>query len=50
MLRRFSSIVLAVALLAACGQKGPLVLPEEARAKPAQPPAHDVPPVEERKR
>ncbi len=49
MLGRLCSIVLTVALLASCGQKGPLVLPEEARRKQAPPPAHDVPPAEERK-
>jgi predicted small lipoprotein YifL len=36
-------------MLIGCGQKGPLVLPEEARRKPAPPPAHDVPPVQERR-
>jgi len=45
---RVAGIVL-IALLAACGQKGPLVLPEDARRKPAPPPAHDVPPVQERR-
>jgi len=49
MLRRLCSIVLTAALLAGCGQKGPLVLPEEARRKQAPPPAHDVPPTEERR-
>jgi predicted small lipoprotein YifL len=44
---RLGSIVLIAALLAACGQKGPLVLPEEARRKQAPPPAHDVPPTQE---
>jgi predicted small lipoprotein YifL len=48
MLRRVWSIVLTVALVAACGQKGPLVLPEEARRRQAPPPAHDVPPAGER--
>jgi len=47
MLRCLCSIVLMVGVLSACGQKGPLVLPEEARRKPA-PPAHEVPPAEER--
>jgi predicted small lipoprotein YifL len=42
MLRWIGAIVL-VTLLAACGQKGPLVLPEEARRKQASPPGHDVP-------
>ena len=49
MLSRLGSIVLTVALLAACGQKGPLVLPEEARRRQAPPPAHDVPPAGEQK-
>jgi predicted small lipoprotein YifL len=49
MLRRLASIVLTVLLLATCGQKGPLVLPEEARRKPAPAPAHDVPSTEERR-
>jgi predicted small lipoprotein YifL len=49
MLRRLCSIVLTVVFLAACGQKGPLVLPEEARRKQAPPPTHDVPPAEERR-
>jgi predicted small lipoprotein YifL len=49
MLRRLTSIVLTIVVLAACGQKGPLVLPEEARRKPAPPAAHDVPPTEERR-
>jgi predicted small lipoprotein YifL len=49
MLRWTCSIVLTVAFLAACGQKGPLVLPDEARRKQAPPPAHDVPPTEERR-
>jgi predicted small lipoprotein YifL len=49
MLRRLGSIVLTVALLAACGQKGPLVLPEEDRRRQAPPPTHDVPPTEERR-
>jgi predicted small lipoprotein YifL len=48
MLRCVISIVLTVVCLAACGQKGPLVLPEEARRKQAPPPAHDLPPTEER--
>jgi predicted small lipoprotein YifL len=43
-------IVVNAMLLAGCGQKGPLVLPEKARARPAPPPAHDVPPVQERGR
>jgi predicted small lipoprotein YifL len=47
MLRWLCSIVLTVATVAACGQKGPLVLPEEARRKQAPPPAHDVPAVQE---
>jgi predicted small lipoprotein YifL len=50
MLRRLCPIVLTIALLAACGQKGPLVLPEDERRKPAPPPAHDVPPVQEPRR
>ena len=48
MLRRLGPIVLTVALLAACGQKGPLVLPEEARRKPAPPPTLDLPSTQER--
>lgn len=47
MLRCLASIVLTVALLAGCGQKGPLVLPEEARRKQAPPAAHEVPPAAE---
>lgn len=50
MLLRLGSIVLTVIVLAACGQKGPLVLPEEARRKPAPPATHDVPPAGERSR
>jgi predicted small lipoprotein YifL len=49
MLRRLASIVLTVLAVAACGQKGPLVLPEEARRKPPPPATHDVPPAEERR-
>jgi len=49
MLRSLCSIVLTVAVLAACGQKGPLVLPEEARRKQAPPATHDVPPTQERR-
>ena len=41
-------IVLSLAALAACGQKGPLVLPEEARRKPAPPPTLDLPSTQER--
>ena len=48
MLRRIGTIVL-VTLLLACGQKGPLVLPEDARRKQAPPPSHDVPSTQERK-
>jgi len=48
MLRRLAWIVLTVVLVAACGQKGPLVLPEEARRKPAPAATHDLPPSEER--
>ena len=48
MLRWIGAIVL-VTLLAACGQKGPLVLPEEARRKPAPPATHDVPSTVERR-
>ena len=48
MLRFVCSIVLAVVFLASCGQKGPLVLPEEARRKQTPPPAYDVPPTEGR--
>ncbi len=48
MLRWICAIVLAATLLAACGQKGPLVLPEEARRKQAPPTTHDVPPTQER--
>jgi predicted small lipoprotein YifL len=47
MLRSFASIVLTVAILTACGQKGPLVLPEEARRRQAQPPSHEVPSTQE---
>lgn len=50
MLRRLASIVLTIVVLAACGQKGPLVLPEEARRKQAPPATHDVPPTEDRRR
>jgi len=50
MLRLLTVLIVVIAmLLAGCGQKGPLVLPEEARKKTAPPPAHDVPPVQERK-
>jgi predicted small lipoprotein YifL len=49
MLRSTAAIVL-IALLAACGQKGPLVLPEEARRKQAPPPAVEVPSTEEQSR
>jgi predicted small lipoprotein YifL len=49
MLRWIGTIVL-MTLLAACGQKGPLVLPEDARRRQAPPPAHDVPPAQERTR
>ena len=49
MLRRLASIVLTVLSVAACGQKGPLLLPEEARRKQAPPATHDVPPAEERR-
>jgi predicted small lipoprotein YifL len=48
MLRCLYTIVLAVTLTVACGQKGPLVLPEEARRKQQPPAAHDVPPTQER--
>jgi predicted small lipoprotein YifL len=47
MVRRIGTIVLML-LLAACGQKGPLVLPDDARRKQSPPPAHDVPPTQER--
>jgi predicted small lipoprotein YifL len=47
MLRCLCSIVLIAVALAACGQKGPLVLPEEARRKPAVPSVPDVPPTQE---
>lgn len=50
MLRRMLLIVWAVALLAACGQKGPLVLPEQAKQKSRPPAAHDVPPAQEQPR
>jgi predicted small lipoprotein YifL len=40
---RLGSIVLIAVLLAACGQKGPLVLPEEVRRKQPPPASHDVP-------
>jgi predicted small lipoprotein YifL len=49
MIRCLCVIVLTVAVLAACGQKGPLVLPEEARRKPAPTPSHDVPPTQDRR-
>lgn len=49
MVRLLTLIVVTALLSAACGQKGPLVLPEEARRKPAPPPAHDVPPVQEQR-
>jgi predicted small lipoprotein YifL len=49
MLYRLCSIVLTVACLAACGQKGPLVLPEQARRAPPPPATHDLPPSEERR-
>jgi predicted small lipoprotein YifL len=49
MLRSIGAIVLAVTLLAACGQKGPLVLPEEARRKPSAPATHDVPSAQDRR-
>jgi predicted small lipoprotein YifL len=47
MLRWMLSIVLTSLALVACGHKGPLVLPEEARRKPAQPASHDVPSTQE---
>jgi len=47
---RLLRLILVTAVLFGCGQKGPLVLPEEAKRKPAQPPTHDVPPVQERPR
>jgi predicted small lipoprotein YifL len=47
MLRWIGAIVW-VMLLAACGQKGPLVLPEDARRKQSPTPAHNVPPAQER--
>lgn len=47
MFRCLCSIVLIAATLAACGQKGPLVLPEEARRKQAPPSVPDVPPTQE---
>lgn len=49
MLRSTAAIVL-IALLAACGQKGPLVLPEEARRKQQPPPVVDVPSTQEQNR
>jgi len=49
MLRSICALVLVATLLAACGQKGPLVLPEEARRKQAPPATHDVPPTQERR-
>lgn len=49
MVRRILPILLALLMLTACGQKGPLVLPEEARRKAPPPASHDVPPTEERK-
>jgi predicted small lipoprotein YifL len=48
MLRFIGTIVLIATVLAACGQKGPLVLPEEARRKQAPPASHDVPSTQER--
>jgi predicted small lipoprotein YifL len=44
---RWFPIVLIALATAACGQKGPLVLPDDARRKAAPPPAHDVPPAQE---
>jgi predicted small lipoprotein YifL len=47
---RLARIVLAVLVLAGCGQKGPLVLPEEARRQQQAPATHDVPETQERRR
>jgi predicted small lipoprotein YifL len=44
---RWFPIVLIALAAAACGQKGPLVLPEDARRKQTPPPAHDVPPAQD---
>jgi predicted small lipoprotein YifL len=49
MLRSMYPIVLTVLLLTACGQKGPLVLPEESRRKPPAPASHDVPSAQDRR-
>lgn len=49
MFRLLILIVVSV-LLNGCGHKGALVLPAETSRQPAQPPTHDVPPVEERRR
>jgi len=46
---RFGCIVLIAVWLAACGQKGPLVLPEEARRKQPPPASHDVPSTQDRR-
>jgi predicted small lipoprotein YifL len=46
---RWFAIVLIALVVTACGQKGPLVLPEQASRKPAPPPAHDVPPTQEQR-
>ncbi len=40
---------LSVLLAGACGQKGPLVLPDETPRKRSQTPGHDVPPAGERR-
>jgi predicted small lipoprotein YifL len=49
MLRHGVSLLIVLMLATAgCGQKGPLVLPQEVKRKPTQPAAHDVPPVQEK--
>jgi predicted small lipoprotein YifL len=47
---RLACIVLIALVLAGCGQKGPLVLPEEARRQQQQPATHDLPSTQERQR
>lgn len=49
MIRLLTPILVSALLLLGCGHKGPLVLPEQDRRKPAAPPTHDVPPVQERR-
>jgi predicted small lipoprotein YifL len=50
MIRLTAAIVLIALLLGACGQKGPLVLPEEAKRKQAPPAVIDVPSTQEQNR